>query len=41
MLLGQYIYSSLVLPAGLLGERTAVLIIRCLSLGGDEPPLAR
>ena len=33
--------SSLVLPAGLLGEGSAVLILRCLCLGRDALPVAR
>ena len=37
VLLDQYICSSLVVPAVLLGKWSAVLILRCLCLVGDAP----
>lgn len=40
-LLGQETCSSPFLPAGLLGAGSAVLILRCVCLGGDAPPPAR
>ena len=40
VLLVQYTWLSFVLSA-VLGEGSAVLILRCLCLGGDAPPLSR